>query len=1034
MIAFADFLRIVRGDENIRPYPWQERLAERCVDGEPPSAIAIPTGAGKTTTIDALVWALAHQADRPAAERTIGVRIVWAIDRRILVDETHAHAERLASLLAAAVGSPSDPLCELATRLADLSGDVPLVATRWRGGLQDAPERCGPLQPQIISSTVAQIGSRLLFRGYGVGERSLAIEAGLAACDTTICLDEAHLAEPFRETIDAIREQRKVSERAVALPGLRAVTLTATPPRELDDVLGLDDADRVALGQRFTGEKHAELVEPETALDEKGHVGLLADAAAGYVRNGKPTVACVVNTVRRARAVFDVLRKELGGEADVALLIGPQRPGDRERMLEQHRGALFDGEPGEKPLVCVATQTFEVGLDADVAAMVTESASATALVQRLGRLNRRGETRGHATIVRDEGHWLYEDDEPAAWEWLRGLVRDDGTVDVSVAALEENAAPRPLYTHHAAMLTPEVTEMFAQTSPRPGSWREPDPDVFLRGVAAKPAADVAVCWRSDLRPDLVGDEVGDDADAYRSMLLELAPPQRQELITLSLTGARGLLAARFADGSPAAAGRAALLEADVEDAMPEPSRLKLRQDEHNLPFLVLRRGVTYRGALKREEAISDMDDGGDETAPIWPDALQPGDVIVLPTDAGGVDEHGLAPLQPRGDATDIAADLRSNGAPVAVRITFEALGQAVGKPLQKGRWQKVVKLCRLTESQLRRASKAQEHQAALGRLIVELHQLVPEHPGIALLVENPSERIDLDIVLRSIVPINLDDSDVEADDESDEEIADADRETAEQAADTAEAEAERDTGEDAHVGGEPLECAWVLLPIPRDRLDRKDRLDADSSPPTIDRHARAVSDEVRTCTQRLKLAAELSESLILAARAHDHGKADPRTQAFYRRGVRVFAAEPIAKSEFGTSDPQMSRTAKQLAGLPTRQRHEIASVKVLSGATESGRVKTDGLDIDLALHVVGVHHGLGRPIPGVPRGGNPARPFEIDAAGIKGTALGDGRDGWADGAWLERFGLVLGRYGAWGAAYLEALLVTSDHLVSSRGE
>ena len=191
---------------------------------------------------------------------------------------------------------------------------------------------------------------------------------------------------------------------------------------------------------------------------------------------------------------------------------------------------------------------------------------------------------------------------------------------------------------------------------------------------------------------------------------------------------------------------------------------------------------------------------------------------------------------------------------------------------------------------------------------------------------------------------------------------------------------------------------------------------------------------METCTRRLKLATELSKSLILAARAHDHGKADPRTQAFYHRGVRVFAAEPIAKSEFGTRDPQMSRIARRLAGLPVRQHHEIASVRVLSEAIESGNVDVEGLDPDLALHAGGVHHGLGRPIPDVPRGGNPARPFEIDAAGVRGTALGDGRDGWAEGAWLERFWLILERYGVWGTAYLEALLVMSDRVVSSRGE
>ena len=102
------------------------------------------------------------------------MRIVWAIDRRILVDEVYEHAQKLADLLAGAADAPGDPLRDVAKRLKRISGGPPLVATRWRGGLDDLPERCGPLQPQIISSTVAQIGSRLLFRGYGVGRRSLA--------------------------------------------------------------------------------------------------------------------------------------------------------------------------------------------------------------------------------------------------------------------------------------------------------------------------------------------------------------------------------------------------------------------------------------------------------------------------------------------------------------------------------------------------------------------------------------------------------------------------------------------------------------------------------------------------------------------------------------------------------------------------------------------------------------------------------------------------------------------------------------------
>ncbi|MHB1469708.1 MAG: hypothetical protein ACYCX7_11195, partial [Solirubrobacteraceae bacterium] len=161
-----------------------------------------------------------------------------------------------------------------------------------------------------------------------------------------------------------------------------------------------------------------------------------------------------------------------------------------------------------------------------------------------------------------------------------------------------------------------------------------------------------------------------------------------------------------------------------------------------------------------------------------------------------------------------------------------------------------------------------------------------------------------------------------------------------------------------------------------------------------------------------------------------------RTQAFYRRGVHALASEPIAKSEFGTRDPRTEKIARWLSGLPLRQRHEIASVAVLADAlaSETVEMEMDGLDRDLALYAVGAHHGLGRPVPDVPEGGRPSQPFAIDAAGVSGSALGDGRDGWADGAWLERFWRMFDRYGPWGTAYLEALLVLADRVVSSRGK
>lgn len=1016
MIDFAEFFRAAHSGEGDRrgedtgdpwnPYPWQQRLAERCANDEPPDVIAVPTGAGKTMTVEALVWALAHQADRPAIERTVGVRIVWAIDRRILVDEVYEHACALAARLARGLEDSADPLHEVATRLARLSGGESLTATRWRGGIDDRSDLLPPLQPEIITSTIAQIGSRLLFRGYGVGERSLAIQAGLAACDTTICLDEAHLAEPFRQTVDAICAHRKATETgSVELPGLRSIIVTATPHAGMKDVLRLGDDDREVLTPRLLAPKWARLVEAEGGDGDRTR--LLASETLDHLHAGARTVACVVNTVRRAHQVFKALTARLAGDdIDLVLLVGPQRPVDRARLLEQHRDTLFEGKVPTKPLICVATQTFEVGLDADVAAMVTESASATALVQRFGRLNRRGGRTGRATIVRDEGAWLYAEDEPEAWAWLRSRKRPDGTIDVSVAALDGDLErPTPRRLQMAPSLTPEIVDLLAQTAPRPAPWEEPNVEAFLRGVDADPVADVAICWRTDLRPELTDAP----ADEYRTMLLELVPPQPQELLALSVRSARALLVSLHPGVDRSRAARLSMAAADVESEAVDPQVRDPAEDRAQVPFVVLRRKEPLRGALS----------GGD-AGTVRPSTLRPGDVLVLPA----TDDELVLGVLP---ATDVAFDHLSIDGPGPVRITREALKSGVGRAPTEDSWRSIVASCRAAERALSRARETHTRRSIVDALVKGLHEKLPGHPGLDWLTQEGTTNGAQHLALRRVGRVEEDDAALldELDDDS--------PEPPDISTDTVDREDELGGGDYPAAAVEPrLEPAWVLVPLSSARLDSHDRTEA-MPPPSIDAHARAVSNKLETLIGGIDLQPSIRASLSIAASAHDHGKADPRIQAFYRRGMYALGAIPIAKSEFGTRDPHASKTAARLAGLPRGLRHEIASVAALDHALATGEVAVDGVDADLALHLVGTHHGLGRPIPQVPNGGVRARRFRVDAAGIIGEACGDGSDGWSEGAWLERFWRVIGRYGPWGIAYLEALLVTADRMVSARG-
>src|SRR4029077_15985043 len=127
-----------------------------------------------------------------------------------VVDDVFQRAKVLERNLHSAITAPSaaDPVVEKVARaLCELAGSKrPLLVRSLRGGAprEDDWART-PVQPTILCSTVDQVGSRLLFRGYGVSDRMRPIHAGLLGSDCLILLDEAHLSEPFRQTLEAIK-------------------------------------------------------------------------------------------------------------------------------------------------------------------------------------------------------------------------------------------------------------------------------------------------------------------------------------------------------------------------------------------------------------------------------------------------------------------------------------------------------------------------------------------------------------------------------------------------------------------------------------------------------------------------------------------------------------------------------------------------------------------------------------------------------------------------------------------------------------
>ncbi|MDE2994527.1 MAG: CRISPR-associated endonuclease Cas3'', partial [Chloroflexota bacterium] len=99
---FADFFRAIHGDG---PFPWQDALVARLDEtDEWPDVLDLPTGSGKTAALDAAVF---HLALRWKTPRKSALRIALVVDRRLVVDDAFARADRIA-IAVANPGAASD--------------------------------------------------------------------------------------------------------------------------------------------------------------------------------------------------------------------------------------------------------------------------------------------------------------------------------------------------------------------------------------------------------------------------------------------------------------------------------------------------------------------------------------------------------------------------------------------------------------------------------------------------------------------------------------------------------------------------------------------------------------------------------------------------------------------------------------------------------------------------------------------------------------------------------------------------------------
>ncbi|MGA8599115.1 MAG: type I-U CRISPR-associated helicase/endonuclease Cas3 [Bryobacteraceae bacterium] len=613
------------------PFPWQAALADRVCTGDWPEVIDLPTASGKTACIDIALFALALRG--PEVPR----RIFFVVDRRVVVNEAFLRmkgiCEKLREAKEGVLGSVAEQLRKSA------GNDEPLSVYEMRGGaFRDESWVKNPLQPTVVASTVDQVGSRLLFRGYGVSDYSWPLHAGLIGNDALIILDEAHCSLAFAQTLQRIEQYRDVSwtEDPIRTP-FRFVEMTATPARPRGERFRITDADRAGetLKKRLHASKPTRLIDVKGKKDDFGKLAekLISQALElASAAEGK-RIAILVNRVRTAKTVHQRLRDK-AKDAAVELVIGRMRAVDRDDLYRDKLQNLKSDakRKADDPITfVVSTQCLEVGADLDFDVLVSECASIDALQQRFGRLDRLGEfERARGAIV--IGSWQVNPKQPdpvygyalsKTWEWLKSIARENPEVDMGIEATD---GPRPtaaellpansnemrLRGEDAPILLPAHVDVLAQTSPVP----DPDPfiEMFLHGPD-RGVPDVQVVWRADLDNVAPEDKVWED-------IVRLCPPSSRETMPVQISTFRRWFAG----------------ETDADD---RESDLPLGTDEEEPKQRVPRHALVWQG---------------DESYLITQASkVRPGQTIILPVSAKGWDDLGHIPKDAMKDLGDRAA-------------------------------------------------------------------------------------------------------------------------------------------------------------------------------------------------------------------------------------------------------------------------------------------------------------------------------------------------------------------------------------------
>ncbi len=516
--SFTAFFRTATN--GLTPYDWQLQVA---VDGLP-DVLPVPTGLGKTEI--ALAWAWRLLVDKQPEP----LHLVVCLPMRSLVMQT---VQRLKGYFEA------------------LRAKIPEVGVhQLMGGAIDEDWARWPDTPWVLVGTQDQLLSRALNRGYAMSRFEWPVHFGLLNNDCRWIIDEVQLMGPGLWTtsqLDWMRRKR--------FPSLKPCLTTWISATVGTSFLRTTDRTRDELGEPSPGQLAFE-GKLKAALDNDRSLEWWraakrpvewwqAEAPNTKAGGGKKRGAAKSTTITPDDIAKAVEQEHVAGtlslvvcntvdmarEVSRALSVGHRilltsrfRREDRAR----HERRLFEFDAnrkvGELPkddpgLICVSTQVIEAGMDISAHRLWSELSPWPSMLQRLGRLNRKGDDQ-------DARAWVWETPK----EGGRGKAKRIGpyeSADINrakklVGTLAPITRQKPFASAIDDLSAKEVCEAL-QPKPCPlpraldvhglfSTERDvhggfTDVSAFVRGT--DPDLDVTVFWR-----DWLGDAPprGDDLD------------------------------------------------------------------------------------------------------------------------------------------------------------------------------------------------------------------------------------------------------------------------------------------------------------------------------------------------------------------------------------------------------------------------------------------------------------------------------------------------------------------------------------------